>query len=165
MKLVLKHEGELIEAEVERYGAGYRVRLGDRWIVADVHTANVFLKSLRLEDGRQFLLAHHSDKADHEVSFGDESVRLQVFDPLTVRRGSVEDAAHGAGTIRALMPGRVVRLLVEKGSSVAKGKGLLILEAMKMENEITAPRDGVVSDILVEAGQTVESGADLVILE
>ncbi|MBK5260932.1 MAG: hypothetical protein JJE51_15185 [Thermoanaerobaculia bacterium] len=59
------------------------------------------------------------------------------------------------------MPGRVVRILVEPGAAVRKGAGLLILEAMKMQNEIQAPVDGVVDAIFVESGSTVEGGADL----
>jgi biotin carboxyl carrier protein len=60
------------------------------------------------------------------------------------------------------MPGRVVRVLVAKGDTVARGAGLLILEAMKMENEIQAPAAGVVDEVFVTAGQTVELGAELV---
>ena len=60
------------------------------------------------------------------------------------------------------MPGRIVRVLVNKGDSVTKGAGLLVLEAMKMENEIQAPTDGIVDQLFVTAGQTVEGGAELV---
>jgi biotin carboxyl carrier protein len=52
-------------------------------------------------------------------------------------------------------------VLVAKGDEVRKGAGLLILEAMKMENEITAPADGTVDELFVEPGQTVEAGAEL----
>jgi biotin carboxyl carrier protein len=67
-----------------------------------------------------------------------------------------------SGAVLALMPGRVVRILVSKGDAVRKGAGLLILEAMKMENEIQAPADGTVDELLVTPGQTVEAGAELV---
>jgi biotin carboxyl carrier protein len=60
------------------------------------------------------------------------------------------------------MPGRVVKVLVEPGQEVRKGAGILILEAMKMQNEIQAPVDGVIDRIFVEPGSTVESGGDLV---
>ena len=60
------------------------------------------------------------------------------------------------------MPGRVVRVLVNQGDQVRRGTGLLILEAMKMENEIVSPADGAVDAIFVSSGQTVEAGADLV---
>ena len=60
-----------------------------------------------------------------------------------------------------MMPGRIVRVLVEPGQTVHRGAGLLILEAMKMENEILAPIDGTIGEIFVSAGDTVESGAAL----
>ena len=73
-----------------------------------------------------------------------------------------DDEMGGEGVIKALMPGRIVRVLVAKGDSVAKGAGLLVLEAMKMENEIQSPIDGVVDELFVESGQTVEGGAELI---
>jgi pyruvate carboxylase subunit B len=70
--------------------------------------------------------------------------------------------AGGAGAVRAPMPGLVLRLEVEEGQTVLAGDGLLVLEAMKMENEIRSSEAGVVKRILVRAGQAVEKGAVLV---
>ena len=63
------------------------------------------------------------------------------------------------------MPGKVVALLAAEGDAVEAGQGLLVVEAMKMENEITAPRAGRVTAIKVKQGEPVESGAPLLILE
>ncbi len=60
------------------------------------------------------------------------------------------------------MPGSILRLQVERGQGIKVGVGLVVLEAMKMENEIRAPQDGVVTQIYVEAGSVVEKGAPLV---
>jgi len=87
---------------------------------------------------------------------------VEIIDPLAAKRRGASAELAGSGVIKALMPGRVVRVLVEKGAEVRKGAGLLILEAMKMENEIQAPADGTVDQLFVEAGQTVEVGAELV---
>ncbi|RMF76124.1 MAG: biotin/lipoyl-binding protein, partial [Acidobacteria bacterium] len=62
------------------------------------------------------------------------------------------------------MPGRVVKLLVEAGQEVAEGQGLLVLEAMKMENEVTAPRAGTVERLPVAAGDAVEGGQLLAVI-
>ena len=62
------------------------------------------------------------------------------------------------------MPGRVVRVLVEPGDRVAAGQGLAVVEAMKMENEVAAPADGVVSDVRAAPGDSVEAGGVLVTL-
>jgi len=63
--------------------------------------------------------------------------------------------------VRAPMPGMVLRVEVESGQKVASGSGLLVLEAMKMENEIRAGSAGVIKQIFVRPGQAVEKGADL----
>ena len=63
------------------------------------------------------------------------------------------------------MPGNIVNVMVKAGDSVAKGQVLLILEAMKMENEIMSPRDGVVAGVHVNKGESVDSGKLLVSLQ
>ena len=62
------------------------------------------------------------------------------------------------------MPGRVVSVLVKKGQKVKAGEGLVILEAMKMENEIKAPRSGELVDLRIQAGDTVTAGAVLAVI-
>lgn len=150
-----------IEVEVLRHGAGYRVRIGERWRGVDLVSAGPFVRSLRLDDGTQLALTHHSVGNTHEISIGGATITVDIIDPLAARRRGREDEIGGGGVVKALMPGRVVRVLVAKGDVVRKGAGLLILEAMKMENEIAAPADGTVDELFVEAGQTVESGAEL----
>ena len=161
MKFVARHDEREIAVEVERHGTGYRVRLGDRWLNADLIPAGDFVRSLRLEDGTQFSLLHHREGNVHEITFQGSTIRVEVVDPLSLKRKRREDEVGSGGIIKALMPGRVVRILVTAGAAVKKGAGLMILEAMKMENEIQAPVDGIVDEIFVSAGDTVEGGADL----
>ena len=72
--------------------------------------------------------------------------------------------AAGANTVNAPMPGKVIAVAVTVGQTVKKGDLLLTLEAMKMENEIFAQDDAVVSEVLVEAGQTVPAGGPMIVL-
>jgi len=165
MKLVARYGGANIPIEVQREGSGYAVTIDDRTMHVDLVSAGPALKSLRLDDGRQYLLAHHQHGDQHEVSFGETTVHLELVDPLTLKRKRVEDESGAGATITALMPGRVVRLFVAAGDRVEKGTPLLILEAMKMENEVQSPREGVVKTVHVEAGQTVDNGAELIEVE
>ena len=162
MRFIARRAGVDIPVEVERAGNGYRVKIGDRWMDADLVDAGPYLRSLRLEDGTQFSFAHHREGITHEISMQAATVHVDIIDPLSLKRKRPEDETSGAGLVKALMPGRIVRLLVEPGAAVRKGAGLLVLEAMKMENEIQALADGVVDQVFVEAGQTVESGTELV---
>ncbi len=161
MRFIARYRDEEIPIEVERQGGSYRVKLGGRWLVADLVAAGGF-RSLRLEDGTHFLLNNHLEGTTHQITIGAYRLEVDVVDPLALRRKRGDDHLGDSGIIKALMPGRIARVLVEKGATVTRGAGLLVLEAMKMENEIPAPADGVIDEILVKPGDTVESGADLV---
>ncbi|HEX9163829.1 MAG TPA: biotin/lipoyl-containing protein [Thermoanaerobaculia bacterium] len=162
MKFVARQDGDDIEVEVERHGSAYRVRIGDRSLEADFVPVGMFVRSLRLRDGTQYSLIHHREGTQHSVTLAGTTIHVEVIDPLALRRRRTDEGFAAGGVVKALMPGRVVRVLVEKGAPVQKGAGLLILEAMKMENEIVAPVDGFVDQIFVSPGDTVDSGADLV---
>lgn len=162
MRFIARHAGREIPIEVERHGAGYRVQLGDRWLVADLVNAGPYLRSFRLEDGTQLSLVHHRDGTLHQMSLPDSTIYVDITDPLSLKRKRREDEIGDGGIITALMPGRIVRVMVKKGEAVRKGSILLVLEAMKMENEIQSAADGIVAEVFVEAGQAVESGAGLV---
>ncbi len=162
MRLIARHDGVDTPVEVERQGGGYRVTIGDRTLLADLGTAGPYVRSLRLADGTQYALMHHRDGNRHQIGLSGAAYHVEIFDPLSLMRRRADDEMGGEGVIKALMPGRIVRVLVAKGDSVAKGAGLLVLEAMKMENEIQSPIDGVVDELFVEAGQTVEGGAELI---
>jgi biotin carboxyl carrier protein len=165
MKLIASHEGEQIPLEIEREGNAYRIVIGERTLTVDFAKANEFLRTLRFEDGRQFLIAPHRHENRYEVSFGDRTVHLEMDDPLALRNRRSDEDLAGSGNLTSLMPGRVVKVMATKGQEVLRGAPLLILEAMKMQNEIQSPRDGVVSEIFVTDGQTVDSGAPLMTIE
>jgi biotin carboxyl carrier protein len=165
VKFIAREGGSETPVEVTRDGSGYRVCIGDRCMHVDFVDVGRYVRSLRLEDGTQFSFVHHREGATHEITFGGATVRVDMIDPLAARRKRRDDDMGGGGVVKALMPGRVVRVLVAQGETVKKGAGLLILEAMKMENEIQAPADGIVDRLFVEPGQTVEAGAELVHIE
>ena len=105
-------------------------------------------------------MVHDREGNMHQISLPDSTIHVEITDPLSLKRKR-EDEVGSSGVIRAMMPGRIVRVLVKKGDPVRKGASLLVLEAMKMENDIQAQSDGVIDELFVEAGQTVESGAEL----
>ena len=94
-------------------------------------------------------------------------VTVRLFDPLRYGNGRAEEAAAAEGTveIRAVMPGKVTAVLKAVGDEVEAGAGLLVIEAMKMENEIPAPRAGRIASFLKGPGEAVEAGALLAVLE
>jgi biotin carboxyl carrier protein len=90
---------------------------------------------------------------------------VEVRDPRDASRDSRGSIRSGRQSVAAPMPGKVVRVLVEVGDSVDAGRGLVVVEAMKMQNEMKASRPGRVIEIRARAGDTVGAGDTLVVLE
>lgn len=100
------------------------------------------------------------------VRIGPNEFEITVHDPKRLRgSGSGHEHGEGLAEIKTAMPGKVVRVLVEPGTEVKKGDGVIVVEAMKMQNEMRSPKDGVVKDIKASEGSTVNTGDLLVIIE
>ena len=100
----------------------------------------------------------HLHGFDYEVNIDDErSLKLKEF-------AGGDASSEAAGQVSAPMPGLVVKLLVESGQEVKKNQGVIIVEAMKMENEIRAPLSGIVKEVRVRERQAVEKGEVLVVI-
>jgi biotin carboxyl carrier protein len=98
----------------------------------------------------------------YTVTVRGRSHLVEVLDPRRRRRANALDASEGPQEILAPMPGMVVKVLVAEGQQVSSGDGLLVIEAMKMQNEIRASRTGRVEKIHVREGAGVETGFKLV---
>lgn len=115
-----------------------------------------------LIDGRSYAIAI---LGAGEVSVNGRVFHVDVFDPRELRgRRSAADNS-GPQAVAAPMPGRVVRVLVETGQEVAAGEGLIVVEAMKMQNEMKAPRAGRIAAVKTVAGATVSQGDVLLVIE
>ncbi|HLG94998.1 MAG TPA: biotin/lipoyl-containing protein [Bryobacteraceae bacterium] len=90
---------------------------------------------------------------------------VEVRDPRNASRSSKSALGSGRQNITAPMPGKVIRVLVNKGDVVESGQGLAVVEAMKMQNEMKAPRAAHVMEVRVRDGDTVGAGETLVVLE
>lgn len=108
--------------------------------------------SVREEERGQFSVLHAGDKQT-----------LMLIDPLAAAAGA-HLGKDGPAELAVQMPGRVVKVLVAEGDEVVEGQGIIVLEAMKMENEVSAPRDGVVSGLFVAEGDTLEAKAKIAVI-
>jgi biotin carboxyl carrier protein len=99
------------------------------------------------------------------VGFGGRTVAMSIDGRR--RRGAADGGAltHGEQTIVAPMPGRIVRVLVGEGDEVTVRQGIIVVEAMKMENELRSPKAGIVRSVSVTPGTLVEAGRVLVVIE
>ncbi|HSY02776.1 MAG TPA: biotin/lipoyl-containing protein [Acidobacteriaceae bacterium] len=107
----------------------------------------------------------NGDSADPALHLGAHRIEWRAEDPRSFRRRRRHAGTDGPITLKASMPGRVVRILVAKGDTVAAHQSVLVLEAMKMQNELKSPKEGRVIDLRVAPGDTVSSGQPLAIVE
>ena len=108
---------------------------------------------------------HRVTHAGGRLLVNGKEVALALADPRNRRRNANSNGDSGRRDVRAAMPGKVIKILVEAGDSVEPAAGLLILEAMKMQNEVRSPGTGRVAAVRVAIGDTVASGQVLVTLE
>jgi acetyl/propionyl-CoA carboxylase alpha subunit len=115
-----------------------------------------------LVGGRQYRCVLDGDG----VVIGGRRYGFEVEDPRSLRgRRGAGAGTEGPRAVKAPMPGRVVRLLVEVGEQVVEGQGVVVIEAMKMQNELKSPKTGRVIRVGVAIGETVGSGDVLVVVE
>jgi biotin carboxyl carrier protein len=155
--------------EISEDSKGLSVRIGDH------PPMPVSIGAHRPDLLRQFALGSRvltalvdGREGEYTVVTDGQPYAVRVQDERAARLAQAS-AAHrpgaGASSVTAPMPGLVVAVHVEPGQSVAKGASLVVLQAMKMENELIAREDGTVKEVLVSPGQTVDQGQKLVTLE
>jgi biotin carboxyl carrier protein len=118
-----------------------------------------------LLEGRSFEVRAIPTKGSLNVQAGGRSFTIEVRDPRNANRHSRAALGSGRQNISTPMPGKVVRLLVREGDAVDAEQGLVVVEAMKMQNEMKASRAGRVAEVRVRDGDTVGAGDTLVVLE
>jgi len=168
MKLLSRVGDESHEIEIRRDSNRVFARVDDREYELQVSTPepNVYLLK---HEGKvhEFYVAPQSGPGSPiTVSSRKGDVEVTLFDPKRLRGSeAVGAAADGLAEIKSLMPGRVVRIVAKPGDEVAKGDSVLVVEAMKMQNDLRSPKDGVVKEIRIEEGATVGAGIVLAIIE
>jgi biotin carboxyl carrier protein len=100
-----------------------------------------------------------------EIVVNGRAFAVEVFDPREMRARKSAGAGEGCQNIAAMMPGKVVRILVAQGDAVEAGQGLIVVEAMKMQNEMKSPKAGRVVEVKTKADATVAAGEVLMVIE
>jgi biotin carboxyl carrier protein len=117
-------------------------------------------------NGRAYEVKRELSPNDLHIWVGGARYHAEVRDPRSLRsRRAVSGAARGPRKLAAPMPGKVVRILVAEGEAVEAGQGVMVVEAMKMQNEMKSPRAGTVRQLLVGEGASVNAGDVLAIIE
>lgn len=165
MKLQIEIDGQTCQVDLDTATPGlWTVRVDGESVEADVCFLRPGVLSLLL-GGRSHRVVLEAGSPDPILHLGARQIPYRVEDPRSLRSRRRHRSADGPVILKAPMPGRIVRVLVEKGQEVAAHQGVLVVEAMKMQNEMKSPREGCVADLRVAPGQTVSSGEILAIIE
>lgn len=168
MKLNAEVGGEGLSVEVRREGERVFAEVGGRRYELEARAVGAG-EYLLVHEGRVYECRVGQSKergSPLTVSAGAGEYEVTLTDPKHLRGAA---GAHGPEAGRAQvvapMPGKVVRVLVEAGQQVEAGQGVVVVEAMKMQNELKSPKSGTVSELRAEAGATVNAGDVLAVIE
>ena len=125
-------------------------------------TLNSRTYEVEVEHGKAILLDEYEAIAPAPVAAAPAAAPVAATAPAAAPAAPVVTGAGEA--VNAPMPGNILKVNVQNGQAVKAGQVLVVLEAMKMENEIMAPKDGTVTQVLVSKGSTVDTGAPLVVI-
>jgi biotin carboxyl carrier protein len=163
VKISAKAGQQFVDVTVDRQDGTYVVEVDGVRHEVDLHKLEGDFYSI-LTGGKSYEVSVEATRDGYRVRHGATEQLVTLTDPgRRAREGRA--GASGPEPVLSVMPGKVVRLLVKEGDAVEAGQGLVVVEAMKMENEIAAPRAGTVGPIAVKAGQAVEGGAELLTLQ
>lgn len=157
-------DGKSWRVEIEAAEGQWLCRVDGEAMRVDAVLVEPGVLSVR-RGSRSFEIRREVLAGDLKIWVGDRSFSVEVRDPRSLRGRKRADDDHGPRRVTAPMPGKVVRLLVQVGDAVEAGAGILVVEAMKMQNEIKSPKKGIVQKILVAGGSAVSAGDALAIVE
>lgn len=157
-------DGKNFRLKLEQTEGRWLCRLDGREIEVDAVLARPDVLSLRIGN-KAYEVKCERVASDLHLWVGSARFAAEVRDPRSLRGRvrAVDD--HGPRKLTAPMPGKIVRVLVSEGASVEAGAGVLVVEAMKMQNEIKSPKKGTIQKILVSEGAAVNAGDVLAIVE
>jgi biotin carboxyl carrier protein len=169
MKIHIEIDGCLRKVELshpaENEGGFWRATIDGQAVTAEARLLRPGVLSLIL-DGRSYRIVLEDAAEDPALYVGSRRVVYRMEDPRSLKsRRARAGAGDGPKTLKASMPGRVVRVLAAKGEEVKAHQGIVVIEAMKMQNELKSPKDGRIADLRVAPGDTVSAGDVLAVIE
>ena len=169
MRYEIEVGGRLRHVAVERAGDGFAVELDGRtWRIdasrVDAHTLSLILDNeVDSRTGSEVTIVPGRSAGQFTIQIGALPIAVTVNGHRRI--GASDPGAAGPQRIAAPMPGKIVRVFVRPGDAVTARQPLVVVEAMKMENELRANRDGTVAEVHVREGLSVEAGAPLIVIQ
>lgn len=163
MKIEIQLDGVKKSVEILTVGDNLQFLIDGRALEADIVEVANGIYSILIA-GRSFEVRVEPRGPFLEASVDGRTYEAEIADPRRLKQGRSGIEAEGRQRVVASMPGKVVRLLVAVGDRVEANTGLLVIEAMKMQNEVRSPKSGQVEKMLIQEGQAVSAGDILAII-
>jgi biotin carboxyl carrier protein len=157
-------DGKNYRLELNRVEGRWESRLDGREVAIDAVLARRDVLSI-IVDGKAYEVKRERTPTDMHLWVGPLRYAVQLRDPRSLRSRAGADDGKGPRKLIAPMPGKVVRVLLREDSQVEAGEGVVVVEAMKMQNEIKSPKKGVVRKIVASEGAAVNAGDVLAVVE
>jgi len=157
-------DGRQYRLDLEQVDGRWQCCVDGREIAVDAVLARPNVLSLRIGNKAYEVKCERVSGETH-VWVGSQRFAAEVRDPRSLRSRIRATDDHGPRKLTAPMPGKVVRVLVSQGAAVEAGAGVLVVEAMKMQNEVKSPKKGVIQKIVVTEGAAVNAGDVLAIVD
>ena len=166
MRYIAVINGRQVKLELDGKDGAYDLTLDGKSLSVDAIRPNHHLFSLLVE-GKSYEVAVEKRGTDFVVYFYDDTVELALFESRKFKVLELAKRSGPAGPLKVVapMPGKIVKVAVAENSRVNQGDALLIIEAMKMQNELKAPRSGIVKNLNAKEGEPVSSQQILLVLE
>ncbi len=161
MKLNAELNNKNYEISLTQNGENVSAEIDGRLYELEAHAVepNVYLLKHENKIYQVFVAPNKTANEPFQVNVGGNDFEIKLIDPKRMRGAASANAdADGAAEIKTAMPGKVVRILATQGAEIKAGDSVLVVEAMKMQNEMKAPKDGTVKEIRVAEGATVNAG-------
>lgn len=166
MAYIATFDGKEIKISVKETDASYEVQMDNKSYIVDFYQPSRQPLSIII-NGRSYEVDLTEEEELLDILVEGEHFHVDIFDESALRLKAAKkgEAITGKQVIKAPMPGKVVKILKKIGEEVKPGDGLIVVEAMKMENELKSKGVGVVKEIKVEEGMGVEGNAVLMVVE
>jgi len=164
MRYEAEIDGKMVTLELEQADGRIQARIGDRAYQASVVQPEPGVYTILIDSQVYDARVWSSSTGALRVQLRDRLFSVEIIDRKH-RKALGEHGAEGRQNLVAPMPGKVIRVLVAQGDEVAVGQGVVVVEAMKMQNEIKSPKAGIVVEVRVTAGATVNANQVLAVVE
>ncbi|MCK4357269.1 MAG: hypothetical protein KAW92_00725 [Candidatus Cloacimonetes bacterium] len=164
MAYIVKVDEKEYKVEIKKESNNLKIQLDDKEFQGEIVSGDTDSQLTLIIDNKPYSIFLDSDS---RISVNGEEYATEVIDEQIQKliKATPEAAHKKEVTITAQMPGLIIEVEVNEGDKITAGQGLIVVEAMKMQNEMNAPRNGVVKKVYVQKGQTVNNRDILIVIE